>query len=97
MHENATEFERFLSVAAVAAVLGISHQGVRNAVRRGDLRGVRVGDLIRIPAAELEQFLVKQGLDPGALYRGPGSPVTARPAPGTANADRPISAGAVVR
>ena len=46
-----------LTVDEVAAVLRISVQAVRRLLRRGELPGVRVGKLWRIPRSALEAFL----------------------------------------
>lgn len=98
--KNTTDFTEFLSVAVVAAILGISRPSVLALVRRGELPGIWVGHRVRIPVTGLESFLIDRGLDPRDLYRGAGLPATAAPSPaGTINADQrtPASVGATVR
>ncbi len=45
------------SVDEVAERLGVNPQTVRSMIERGDLRAIRVGRLLRIPAEVLEGFL----------------------------------------
>lgn len=47
---------RPLTVGMVAQRWGCSSQAVRNMIARGALPAFRVGKLIRIPAAEVEEF-----------------------------------------
>ncbi|MCT8336925.1 helix-turn-helix domain-containing protein [Methanoculleus sp. Afa-1] len=95
---NTAEFTRFLSVAVVAAILGISRPSVLTLVRDGELPGIWVGHRVRIPAAGLETFLIAQGLKPSAIYRGTGQTATASPSPATiTNASRTADAGAITR
>lgn len=96
--EQAKKFTDFLSVAVVAAILGVSRPSVLALVHRGELPGIWVGQVVRVPATGLESFLIERGLNPSMIYRGRGSPATAIPSPaGTTNANRTASAGAIVR
>ena len=98
--ENATEITQFLSVTAVAGILGISRPSAHALVRRGELPGIRVGQIVRIPVTGLETFLISQGLNPSTIYRGTGQTATASPSPvATTNANqrKPASVGATVR
>lgn len=49
--------EPVLKVSDVAAHLDMHHSGVYELVKSGELRSVRVGRLIRIPASALDDFL----------------------------------------
>jgi len=51
--------ERFLSVAEVAATLGVSGKTVRRMIRRGDLCAHRVGRLVRVGERSLADCLNK--------------------------------------
>jgi excisionase family DNA binding protein len=96
--ENTSEFVKFLTVAAVCSILGVSRPSVHALVRRGDLRAVRVGNVVRIPTTSLESFLIERGLNPSDIYRGTGQTATASPSPaGTTNANHTADAGAIVR
>jgi excisionase family DNA binding protein len=57
--ENAKKHSKIeaISVAEVAARLGLSRVSAYRAVRRGDLPSIRIGGLIRIPLAPLERLL----------------------------------------
>lgn len=77
--EQLTEFERFLSVTAVAAILGISRPTVHALVRRGEIPGIWVGQIVRIPATGFETYLRTRGLTREQIYPGAGSPATANP------------------
>lgn len=89
---------QLLTVAAVCAILGVSRPTVHALVRRGTLTGIRVGRVVRIPAPDVERFLIDQGLNPSDLYRGTGEPATASPSPaGITNASRTADAGAITR
>jgi excisionase family DNA binding protein len=46
-----------LTTGEVATALRITSQTVRNRVADGTLRSVRIGDVIRIPAAEVTRLL----------------------------------------
>lgn len=46
-----------LTVAEVASTLRVSDETIRRRVADGSLRGVRLGGIIRVPAAELERML----------------------------------------
>lgn len=92
------KFTEFLSVAAVAAILRVSRPSVLALVHRGELPGIWIGQVIRIPVTGLESFLIDRGLNPSVIYRGTGQTATARPSPAApTNANRTASAGATVR
>ncbi len=91
-----TDFTKFLSVAAVSTILGISKPSVLALVRSGEMPGIRVGQQVRIPERGLEGFLLGRGLDPSVIYRGAGLPATAAPSPGSP-ASRPADTGAITR
>ena len=97
---NRVEFCEFLSVAALATILGVSRPTALALVRRGEIPGFRVGCQFRVPVPAVEQFFVDRGLDPSLIYRGTGSPATARPSPAEpANDDQrtPATEGAITR
>lgn len=50
---------RFIDTPTVAADLGVTTQTVRNMVRRGELRGVRIGGRLRIPVDAYENYLLR--------------------------------------
>lgn len=87
-------FVQLLTVAAVCAILGVSRPTVHALVQRGALTGIRVGRVVRIPAPDVERFLVSQGLNPSDLYRGTGELTTASPSPGSP-ASRQADTGAI--
>ena len=91
------DFVRLLSVVAVAAILGVSRPTVHTLVRRGTLTGIRIGRVVRIPAPDVERFLIDQGLNPSDLYRGTGQTATASPSPAGTPGDRTASTGAITR
>lgn len=97
--EQAKKFTEFLSVAVVAAILGVSRPSVLALVHRGELPGIWVGQVVRVPVTGLESFLIERGLNPSAIYRGAGQTATASPSPAGTPGDRrtPASAGAIVR
>lgn len=43
-----------LSVDTVADIIGMSPSSVRNLIARGEIRAVKIGRAVRIPAPELE-------------------------------------------
>jgi len=95
-----TNFVQLLTVAAVAAALAVTSPTVHALIQRGELTGVRVGRVYRVPVTSVEQFLIAQGLSPSEIYRGTGQTATARPSPAApTNADQrtPANAGATVR
>jgi excisionase family DNA binding protein len=47
----------FLTPAEVATTLAVSSRTIRRLVERGDLRGIRVGDQLRIPEDGLREYL----------------------------------------
>jgi excisionase family DNA binding protein len=51
---------RFLSVRGVAEELAVSEATVRRLVRSGELLGVRVGSVLRVPGASVEEYLEEQ-------------------------------------
>ena len=51
---------RFLAVRAVADELGVSTHTVRRMIRDGTLVAVRVGSVLRVPRASLEEYLEEQ-------------------------------------
>lgn len=46
------------SVNQVAEVLGMSRQGVVNAIERGDIQAVRIGKRIVVPTAPIRKMLL---------------------------------------
>lgn len=50
---------RFIDTPTVAAELGVTTQTVRNMVRRGELKGVRIGSRLRIPIDDYENYLMR--------------------------------------
>ncbi len=53
--------KRAYNVSEAAEVLGVSPWLVREAIRRGELYGTRIGKRIIIPAASIDQFLATPG------------------------------------
>jgi len=45
------------SVRETAKVLGVSEQAVYDAIRRGEVPHIRIGTLIKVPVARLQQML----------------------------------------
>ena len=66
----------FLRVSEVAELLEVDPRTVRRAIDENDLPAVRVGQTIRIPAAE---FFAWARLTPDSSEAGPASPATASP------------------
>ena len=48
-----------VDVAEAAVLLGVSQYSVRRMLASGELRCVRIGTLIRIPMAAVEEFLIR--------------------------------------
>jgi excisionase family DNA binding protein len=48
---------RFLAVRVVAAELGVSEATVRRLVYDGWLVGVRIGSLLKVPRASIEEYV----------------------------------------
>jgi excisionase family DNA binding protein len=46
-----------VSIAQAAVFLGVSESGIRNAVRRGDLRAVRFGKRVLVSRESLESVM----------------------------------------
>lgn len=97
--KTTANFVQLLTVAAVCSILGVSRPTVHALVQRGALTGIRVGRVVRIPAPDVERFLIDQGLNPSDLYRGAGLPATAAPSPvaGPAPTAERQATGAIVR
>ncbi len=51
------KLKKAYSVAEAAEELGVSQWLVREAIRRGEIRSIRIGKRIIIPAAEIDRFL----------------------------------------
>jgi excisionase family DNA binding protein len=51
---------RFLTVREVADELGVSQYTVRRLIHDGTLAGIRVGSVLRVPRAFMEEFLEEQ-------------------------------------
>jgi excisionase family DNA binding protein len=51
---------RFLSVRGVAEELAVSKATVRRLVHSGELLGVRIGAVLRVPRASVEEYLEEQ-------------------------------------
>lgn len=49
-----------LDVNQVAELLGVSVWLVRKMIRQGEIRHVRLGQLIRVPRSEVDRFLESQ-------------------------------------
>lgn len=54
MTRKRTSSSANLTIDAVADVLSVSPNTVRNLIARGDLKAVKIGRAVRIPAPELE-------------------------------------------
>jgi excisionase family DNA binding protein len=59
MHKrkNRTQARLFITTGAAARVLGVTRGTVRAAVRRGELRGIRLGNRVLIRRESLERLL----------------------------------------
>lgn len=66
---DSTRSELF-SVRQVADQLGVHPETIRRLIHDGRLEAIRVGRVLRIHAAELDQFLARQRVKPD---RHPGS------------------------
>jgi excisionase family DNA binding protein len=51
---------RFLTIRTAAEILCVSGQTIRRLIYEGELPAVRVGSLLRIPRASLEEYLEEQ-------------------------------------
>jgi len=76
-----TEFVRFLTVASVAEILQISRPTVIALIRQGEMQGVRIGKIFRVPEPSIVAYLQSAGLDVDQIYQGRPQPSTARAAP----------------
>lgn len=59
------------NVAEVAVHFGCDKSGVYNLVKRGELRHIRIGKLIRIPASAVDEFLSAPSEPKAAAPAGP--------------------------
>ncbi len=57
--------KRFLSVKEAAEELCVSASTVRNLIKAGKLRAAKLGNSLRIPTADLENFIA-EALEAGA-------------------------------
>ncbi len=57
-----TESERLLRVAELAVSWGVTTWTIYALVNKGELRAVRVGRSMRIPASAVEEFIAKGGV-----------------------------------
>jgi len=51
--------DRLISVAETAQTLGVSRMTTRRLIKRGQLRSVRVGNRVLVPASELERVILR--------------------------------------
>ena len=49
--------EPLLDIATIASYLDVDHRTVRNLIRDGKIKGLRVGAQIRVEPAELRRYL----------------------------------------
>ena len=54
---NISAVGRFITVRAAASELNVSTHTVRRMIRDGVLPGVRIGSVLRVPRALLEEYL----------------------------------------
>lgn len=80
---------RAFTVASLAAEWGVSEGLVRNLIRKGELRCFRPGNLIRIPAEEVERFQNTQSSGSSADTQSSGETM---PENATATGLRPLTA-----
>ncbi len=57
MEKYLEEYPPVLSVNEVAHILGISAKTVRQLIKTGDINGIRVGKLIKVPKNRLIDYL----------------------------------------
>lgn len=57
MEKYLEEYPPVLSVNEVAHILGISAKTVRQLIKTGDINGIRVGKLIKVPRNRLIDYL----------------------------------------
>ena len=60
MQKKTKKTGRFVKTGEAARMLGLSPHSIREAVRRGDLPGMRVGHLFVIDRQGLEELLCKR-------------------------------------
>jgi excisionase family DNA binding protein len=51
---------KILNLKQVSEILGVSGRTVLNLIRRGELKGFRVGDMWKVEESELEAFIERQ-------------------------------------
>jgi excisionase family DNA binding protein len=51
----------FLTVAECAQALQCSPATIKRLLKKGELRGIKIGRLVRIPASELERLAAGEG------------------------------------
>ena len=56
----------FYTVNEVAKLFRLNHVTIRNLIKRGDLRAVKIGRGIRVPEDALKEYLEKIGASEGA-------------------------------
>lgn len=59
-HRGQSPRERFFTIAAVAASLGVSVRTVRRWIKRGDLVAHHFGAALRIAESDLKVFIARQ-------------------------------------
>jgi excisionase family DNA binding protein len=59
----------FLTVAQVAAFMGLNHKTIRAAERDGRLKGVRIGRTLRFHRDEVRRFVESGGQPPEPVRR----------------------------
>lgn len=97
---NDNRLSGFLTVALVAALLGISRSTTLTLIRAGQIPAIRVGNQIRVSETGLVRYLQDAGLDVELIYRGGLKPTTVPPTPvpsAAQNAERDPVTGVNVR
>lgn len=64
IHERQEAAKQFFSIKEFAAILGLNESTVYEAIKRGDVRAVRIGPkLWRIPTSEIDRLLREAGIE----------------------------------
>lgn len=60
MEKYLENYPPVLSVEEVAEILSITPKTVRNLIKSGEIKGIKVGRLVRIPKPRLIEYLEEQ-------------------------------------
>jgi excisionase family DNA binding protein len=51
--------KKFYSIADLADLFGVSRLTIHRRIKAGDIKAIKFGNLVRVPAASLKKYLVE--------------------------------------